>query len=80
VLRSIIPPITGIEKQSMDLKSLMILSRPTRKPCFLTSLAVAVYSFLMVKKWQSSAAERLSEMTPKERMNIGVHLIALTMG
>jgi hypothetical protein len=34
----------------------------------------------MVKKWQSSAAERLSEMTPKERMNIGVHLIALTMG
>jgi hypothetical protein len=80
VPRSIIPPITGIEKQYMNLKSLKILSRPTRKPCFLTSLAVAVYSFLMVKKWQSSAAERLSEIPPKKRTNIGVHLIVSTTG
>jgi hypothetical protein len=34
----------------------------------------------MVKKWQSSAAERLSEMPPKKRTNIGVHLIVSTTG
>ena len=72
------PPTTGMQKRYIHLKSLKILSRPTRNPCFSTSLAVAIHSILIEKKWHSRAVERWREIPPKKRTNIGVHFIVST--
>jgi len=67
------PAVIGIISKYIYLKSLKILSKPTRKFVLSTSLAVAVHSIFMPKKWQTMAVVKWREMPPKKRTNIGVH-------
>jgi hypothetical protein len=57
----------GSRKPYIHLKSRTILSRPTRKPDSVSSLAVVVHSMRTLKKWQKRALRRWKEMPPKKR-------------